>query len=83
VEEQITGGGDGVVLRAVQFTERVQPGGRKPTDLCRAATSASRSRAAASPPGLMVSTRKIAAVLSGVTIGCGSGDGCCGAVIAV
>jgi hypothetical protein len=52
---------------------RPADGVRNPTDLSSAATSASRSRTIASPPGLMVTTRKIAAALSGVSTGCGIG----------
>ena len=50
-------------------------GTRKPTDRCRPAQSASRSRTAGSPPGSIVSTRKIAAAVSGASTGCGSGSG--------
>src|SRR6266487_5611169 len=50
-------------------------GTRNPTDRCRAAQSASRSLTVSSPPGSMVSTMKIAALVSGASTGCGSGSG--------
>src|SRR5882724_379144 len=50
-------------------------GTRNPTDRCKPAQSASRSLTVSSPPGSMVSTMKIAAVVSGAITGCGSGSG--------
>src|SRR5262249_40604426 len=50
-------------------------GTRNPTDRCSPAQSASRSLTASSPPGSIVSTMKIAAVVSGASTGCGSGSG--------
>src|ERR1022692_2370625 len=54
---------------------RGAPGARKPTDRCRPAQSLSRSLVTASPPGLIVSTKKIAAAVSGASTGCGCGSG--------
>src|SRR5690242_6835900 len=50
-------------------------GTRNPTARCRPAQSASRSRTASSPPGSIISTRKIAAAVRGASTGCGSGSG--------
>src|SRR5215831_9005287 len=53
---------------------------REHTDRCSPARSGSRPRIACSPPGLTVTTRKIAVSVGGLSTDCGTGGADCGLV---